>query len=93
MHLIISDDESTIRIEDEQCKTMQTSGKHSLSQARKSLFQEKVTPKYGSKLAEFILSYFEYKEDLIIQKKTQNADCKFCKKSLILDPEQPSFAS
>ena len=83
--MIISDDESTIRIEDEQCRTTSTAGKHSLSQARKSLFQEQA-PKPGSKLAEFILSYFEYKEDLIIQKKTQNTDCEFCIKTLILDP-------
>ena len=42
------------------------------SAARKSLFQEQVNPKPGSKLAALILSYFEYKEDLVIQKKTQN---------------------
>ena len=55
--------------------------------------RNKLPPKPGSKLAELILSYFEYKEDLIIQKKMQNADGKFCKKNLILYPEQPSFSS
>ena len=86
--ICISDDESTVRIEDEERRRH-----HSLSQARKPLFQEQVTPKPGSTLAEFLLSYFEYNEDLIIQKKTQNADRKLCKKTLIFDPEQPSFVS
>ena len=39
------------------------------------------------------LELFWIQDDLIIQKKTQYADCKFCKTILILDPEQPSFVS